>query len=107
MLVFFGMLGRWTAGLSLWALVLLAGPWALFTSALEWLFLVPIVPFWQPMSTLEQPYCLGLAGRAPWRSQGFAAVWGRLAVAGTVALAVSALIWPARAAPVDAPTDGE
>jgi uncharacterized protein (DUF305 family) len=59
-LVFFGVLGPWTAGLSPGRLALLAAPWAFFTSAVEWLLLVPVFPFAQPIFTLQQPYWLGL-----------------------------------------------
>ncbi len=58
--VFFGLLGRWTAGLRPLAIALLAPPWALFTSATEWFLLVPLLPFWQPIFTLNQPYWIGL-----------------------------------------------
>jgi uncharacterized protein (DUF305 family) len=107
---FFGLLGRWTARLRPWTIVLLAVPWAVFTSAAEWLFLVPIFPFRQPIFPLEQPYWLGLwvhllssslyplfpwlrdrlAGRAPSPFRRFAAVWIGVAAAGTLALAVVA-----------------
>ena len=56
---FFGVLGRWTASLSPMTLALIAPPWAFFTSAMEWLFLVPLLPFWQPAFPLEQPYWIG------------------------------------------------
>lgn len=59
-LVFFGVLGRWTAGLRPLTIFLLAMPWAVFTSATEWLLLVPLLPFWQPLFTLQQPYWIGL-----------------------------------------------
>jgi hypothetical protein len=59
-LVFFGVLGRWTAGLRPLTIFLLAMPWAIFTSATEWLLLVPLLPFWQPLFTLQQPYWIGL-----------------------------------------------
>jgi len=59
-LVLFGVLSRWTAGLSPLTLLIIAIPWGFFTSAVEWLFLVPLVPFWQPIFTLEQAYWLGL-----------------------------------------------
>jgi hypothetical protein len=49
--VFFGLLGRWTAALRPLPILVLAFPWALFTSALEYFFLVPVVPFWQPIFT--------------------------------------------------------
>jgi uncharacterized protein (DUF305 family) len=58
--VFFGLLGRWTAGLSPWAIAAIAPVWAFLTSAVEWLFLVPVLPFWQPIFTLNQPYWIGL-----------------------------------------------
>jgi hypothetical protein len=54
--VFFGLLGRWTAELSPLRILLLAIPWAVFSSAAEWLGLVPLFPFWQPLFTLQQPY---------------------------------------------------
>jgi hypothetical protein len=57
---FFGLLGRWTARLQPWTLVFVAAPWAVFTSAVEWLVLVPLFPFWQPIFPLQQPYWLGL-----------------------------------------------
>ncbi|ACA16305.1 protein of unknown function DUF305 [Methylobacterium sp. 4-46] len=57
--VFFGLLGRWTAGLRPGVLLALALPWALLTSASEWLLLVPAIPFRQPIFTLEQPYWIG------------------------------------------------
>jgi uncharacterized protein (DUF305 family) len=57
--VFFGLLGRWTAGLRPCLLAVLAVPWALMTSALEWLLLVPVFPFAQPIFTLQQPYWIG------------------------------------------------
>src|SRR3954468_15435022 len=59
-LVFFGVLGRWTAGLRPLTIFLLAMPWAVFSSATEWLLLVPLLPFWQPLFTLQQPYWIGL-----------------------------------------------
>jgi uncharacterized protein (DUF305 family) len=58
-LVFFGLLGRWTAGFSPRALAVIAVPWAALTSALEWLLLVPVFPFAQPIFTLQQPYWIG------------------------------------------------
>lgn len=58
--VFFGLLGRWTAELSPLRILLLAIPWAVFSSAAEWLGLVPLFPFWQPLFTLQQPYWIGL-----------------------------------------------
>jgi uncharacterized protein (DUF305 family) len=59
-LIFFGLLGRWTAGLSPSAIAMIAVPWAVLTSALEWLLLVPVFPFAQPIFTLQQPYWIGL-----------------------------------------------
>jgi len=59
-LVFFGVLGRWTADLRPLTILLLALPWAAFTSATEWFGLVPLFPFWQPLFTLQQPYWIGL-----------------------------------------------
>ena len=41
--IFFGLLGYWTARLSPLALVIVALPWALFTSASEWFFFVPVL----------------------------------------------------------------
>ncbi|WP_065755834.1 DUF305 domain-containing protein [Bradyrhizobium paxllaeri] len=58
--IFFGLLGRWTAELSPLRIFLLAIPWAVFTSASEWLVLVPLLPFQQPLFTLQQPYWTGL-----------------------------------------------
>jgi uncharacterized protein (DUF305 family) len=59
-LFFFGVLGRWTARLSPVSLVLIAPPWAMMTSALEWFVLVPLFPFYQPIFTLQQPYWVGV-----------------------------------------------
>jgi uncharacterized protein (DUF305 family) len=58
--VFFGLFGRWTGGLRPLSILALAMPWAVFTSATEWLLLVPLFPFFQPMFTLQQPYWIGL-----------------------------------------------
>lgn len=58
--VFFGVLGRWTADLRPAAILLLALPWAIFSSGMEWFVLVPLLPFWQPLFTLQQPYWIGL-----------------------------------------------
>jgi uncharacterized protein (DUF305 family) len=106
--VFFGLLGRWTRRLSPWALLLIALVWALPTSAVEY-FLV--LPWLQPLMVMQQPYWPGLgvhliasslyplypwlrdrlAGRSsPWA--GFARVWGSLAGAGLVVLAVLAFL---------------
>jgi uncharacterized protein (DUF305 family) len=54
---FFGVMGRWTARLSPWTLVILAPFWAIFTSAMEWFV---IVPWWQPIFVLVQTYWIGL-----------------------------------------------
>jgi len=59
-LVFFGVLGRWTANLRPLTILSLALPWAVFSSATEWFVLVPLFPFWQPLFTLQQPYWIGL-----------------------------------------------
>lgn len=56
---FFGLLSRWTAGLSPMRLALIAPLWAVGTSALEWAVLVPLFPFFQPIFTLQQPYWIG------------------------------------------------
>lgn len=58
-LVFFGVLGRWTADLRPWTILLLALPWAILTSGMEWFVLVPLFPFSQPLFTLQQPYWIG------------------------------------------------
>lgn len=59
-MVFFGLFGRWTAALSPLQIFLLAIPWAVFSSTSEWFVLVPLLPFWQPLFTLQQPYWIGL-----------------------------------------------
>jgi uncharacterized protein (DUF305 family) len=59
-IVFFGLLGRWTASLAPAPLFAIALPWAVFTSATEWLVLVLLLPFWQPIFPLQQPYWIGL-----------------------------------------------
>jgi uncharacterized protein (DUF305 family) len=58
-LVFFGVFGRWTACLAPFPILLIGLSWAVLTSALEWAFLVPAFPFWQPIFTLRQPYWVG------------------------------------------------
>jgi uncharacterized protein (DUF305 family) len=58
-LVFFGVLGKWTANRHPAWLAIAAAPWAFLTSALEWFVLVPLFPFWQPIFTLQQPYWIG------------------------------------------------
>jgi uncharacterized protein (DUF305 family) len=107
--VFFAVLGRWTERLAPSALVVFAAAWALFTSSLEWLFLVPLVPFFQPIFTLEQVYWLGLfvhlssaavypiypwihdrvSGRHASRHRRFAAAWS---IAGLALLATLCVI---------------
>ena len=119
-LVFFGLFGRWTAGLRPWTILLIAPVWALFTSASEWLFLVPLLPFWQPIFPLEQPYWIGflvhltsaslyplfpylrdtVAGRRPSAHGRFAAVWSGGAILGVFALGTLALLgWQGREIP--------
>lgn len=110
--VFFGLLGRWTAKLGPWTILLVAIPWAIFTSSSEWLFLVPVVPFWQPIFPLEQPYWIGflvhatsasmyplfpylrdrLSGLGPSPNRRFAVVWTGLAAAGALGLGVLAFL---------------
>ncbi|WP_053078692.1 DUF305 domain-containing protein [Methylobacterium tarhaniae] len=111
-LVFFGLLGRWTAGLSPATLLVLCGPWALLTSFLEWVMLVPLLPFRQPIFTLAQPYWIGflvhlasasiyplfpslrdwIEERRPSPHRDFAAVWAGLAAAGASGLGVLAVL---------------
>ncbi|WP_119156436.1 DUF305 domain-containing protein [Caldimonas tepidiphila] len=110
--VFFGLLGRWTARLSPPAILLAAVPWALLTSAIEWFLIVPLLPFRQPAFTLLQAYWLGLvvhllsaslyplfpwvrdrlARRVPSPHRRFAARWGALAAGGTLLLGVLAAL---------------
>ncbi|RTE91710.1 MULTISPECIES: DUF305 domain-containing protein [Bradyrhizobium] len=109
-LVFFGVLGRWTADLRPRTILLLALPWAAFTSSVEWFVLVPLFPFWQPLFTLQQPYWIGLLvhtssavmyplfarlrwrrGHAPARDIRFTNAWATGAVAVTVLLGATAL----------------
>ncbi|MHC2252798.1 uncharacterized protein (DUF305 family) [Bradyrhizobium embrapense] len=59
-LVFFGLFGRWTVHLTPMQILLAALPWAVLSSAMEWFFLVPLFPFFQPLFTLQQPYWIGL-----------------------------------------------
>jgi uncharacterized protein (DUF305 family) len=109
---FFGLLGRWTARLQPWTLALVAAPWALFTSAMEWLVLVPLFPFFQPIFPLEQPYWIGLLvhlasastyplfpGIREWiggghhrRHRRFALAWGAVAVVGALLCGVLAFL---------------
>jgi uncharacterized protein (DUF305 family) len=58
--VFFGLLGRWTAHLTPMQILFAALPWAVLSSAMEWFVLVPLFPFLQPLFTLQQPYWIGL-----------------------------------------------
>lgn len=58
-LFFFVVMRRWTANLGASNLAWLSMPWALATSSLECLFLVPLFPFSQPVFTLQQPYWIG------------------------------------------------
>lgn len=109
-LVFFGVLGRWTADLRPLTILLLALPWAVFSSSMEWFVLVPMFPFWQPLFTLQQPYWIGLLvhatsavmyplfarlrwrrGAAPVRDVRFTNAWitgalAAIALIGTIAL---------------------
>jgi uncharacterized protein (DUF305 family) len=119
-IVFFGLLGRWTAHLSPWTILLMALPWAIFTSASEWFVLVPLLPFWQPIFTQDQPYWVGflvhwasasmyplfpwlrdsLAGCRPSPHRRFSAVWGSLAAAGVLVLSLLAFFgWQGRELP--------
>ncbi|MFL9826731.1 DUF305 domain-containing protein [Rhodoplanes sp. SY1] len=111
-LVFFGLFGPWTRRLRPWKLAVIALPWAVFTSALEWLFLVPVFPFAQPIFTLEQPWWLGLvvhafsaamyplfpwlrdrvAGQRPSPNARFAAAWGGIAFATILVFGVAAVL---------------
>lgn len=93
--VFFGVLGRWTADLRPLTILALALPWAVVSSATEWFVLVPLFPFWQPLFTLQQPYWIGFLvhgssalmyplfawlrwaqNKAPARDVRFATAWG-------------------------------
>jgi len=105
-MVFFLLLSRWSYQLSPWTLAALALPWAIFTSGIEWMFLVPVLPFWWPVFTLEQAWWLVIlvhltaastyplfpfvrdwaAGIHPRRHRRFAGVWASLALVGLVAL---------------------
>lgn len=118
--VFFGLFGRWTAGLRPWTILAVAIPWAVFTSSLEWLFLVPLIPFRQPLFTLEQPYWIGftvhatsasmyplfpwlrdwLAGDQPSPHRRFALIWSGLAAFGVAVFAALAFLgWQDRELP--------
>lgn len=109
-IVFFGLLGRWTADLRPLTILLLALPWAVFSSSMEWFALVPLFPFRQPLFTLQQPYWIGLLvhtssavmyplfarlrwrrGRAPTRDIRFTNAWATGAAAVMVLLGATAL----------------
>jgi uncharacterized protein (DUF305 family) len=109
-LFFFGALGRWTAGLRPAILLILALPWGAFTSATEWFLLVPLLPFWQPIFPLEQPYWIGflvhfssaliyplypwirdrVAGRQDRSNTRFAGVWASCVATGVIVIGVLA-----------------
>ncbi|MCK1360974.1 DUF305 domain-containing protein [Bradyrhizobium sp. 199] len=110
-LLFFGVLGRWTADLRPQTILLLALPWAVFSSSLEWFVLVPLFPFWQPLFTLQQPYWIGLLvhgssavmyplfarlrwrrGHAPQHDVRFTNAWTTGALGVVALLGISALI---------------
>lgn len=118
--MFFGLLGRLTVELKPWSILLVSPFWALLTSSLEWLFLVPVLPFWQPIFTLEQPYWIGflvhlssasmyplfpwlrdwMAGMRPLQHQRFTAIWSSLALLGVISLGTLALFgWLGRELP--------
>jgi uncharacterized protein (DUF305 family) len=108
---FFGVLGRWTANLRPQTILLLALPWAVFSSSMEWFVLVPLFPFWQPLFSLQQPYWIGLLvhgssavmyplfarlrwrrGQAPRHDVGFTNAWGAGATTVTALLGIIALL---------------
>jgi uncharacterized protein (DUF305 family) len=111
-LVFFGLLGLWTTRLSPACIALIALPWSAATSASEWVFLVPWLPFQQPLFTLEQPYWLGflvhlssaliyplfpwirdrLEGARPSPHRTFAALWAGGTMAFVTLLAMVAVL---------------
>lgn len=107
---FFGVLGRWTANLRPRTILLLALPWALFSSSMEWFVLVPLFPFWQPIFSLQQAYWIGLLvhsssavmyplfarlrwrrGQAPAQIVRFTTAWGSGAMSVMVLLGTIAL----------------
>ncbi|WP_461356349.1 DUF305 domain-containing protein [Bradyrhizobium sp. USDA 4454] len=108
--LFFGLLGRWTERLTPMQILLVALPWAVLSSAMEWFVLVPLFPFFQPLFTLQQPYWIGLlvhtssavmyplfvwlrwpAGDAPACDARFARNWATAAIIAITALSASAL----------------
>jgi hypothetical protein len=60
-LVFFGILGKWTANRGPAWLAGAAVPWAILTSSLEWFVLVPLFPFFSRSSL-----CSNRTGSAFW-----------------------------------------
>ena len=109
-LVFFGVLGRWTATRGPAWLAVAAVPWAILTSSLEWFVLVPLFPFWQPIFTLQQPYWIGFlvhlssasmyplffwlrrspSERRALQGRAFLQIWSLAAIAGILLLGTSA-----------------
>jgi uncharacterized protein (DUF305 family) len=110
-LVFFGVLGKWTANRHPAWLAVAAVPWAILTSSLEWFVLVPLFPFWQPIFTLQQPYWIGFlvhlssasmyplfawlrrspSERLSFEGRAFLRVWSLGAFAGILLLGTAAL----------------
>jgi uncharacterized protein (DUF305 family) len=110
-LVFFGVLGRWTATRGPAWLAVAAVPWAILTSSLEWFVLVPLFPFWQPIFTLQQPYWIGFlvhlssasmyplfawlrrspSERQAFKGRTFLRIWSLAAIAGILLLGTFAL----------------
>jgi uncharacterized protein (DUF305 family) len=124
--LFFGVLGRWTGHLRPLALLAIGVPWAVSTSAAEWLFLVPVVPFWQPIFPLEQAYWIGLVvhlasaslyplfpwlrdaigGVKPSPHRPFAVMWSFFAASGLTVLSVLAVLgWTGYEVPLPARDD--
>jgi len=109
--IFFGLFGFLTARLSPFVLMIVAAPWAVFTSASEWFFLVPVFPFWQATFPLEQTYWIGflvhatsasmyplypfirdkVGGIRPSPNRGFARVWSAVALGGLCVVGAGAL----------------